>query len=78
MPMATSTSLLPSLSGGTPHRGNVTRPTLIKRLEAGDVPCEMGGRQRRIRLDDILVYQEQPRARRAEALPCSVKHRMTG
>lgn len=47
---------------------NVSRPTLIKRLEAGDLPFELRGRHRRIRLDDLLLYQDSLRFRRAEAL----------
>lgn len=47
---------------------NVSRPTLIRRLEAGDLRYEMRGRHRRIRLDDLLGYQEQLRAQRSDAL----------
>ena len=47
---------------------NISRPTLIKRLEAGDLSFEMRGRHRRVRLDDLLAYQEALRVRRAEVL----------
>lgn len=47
---------------------NVSRPTLIKRLEAGDLEFEMRGRHRRIRLDNLLAYQERLRVQRSEAL----------
>ena len=47
---------------------NVSRPTLIKRLEAGDLSFEMRGRHRRVRLNDLLAYQEALRVRRAEVL----------
>ncbi len=47
---------------------NVSRPTLIKRLEAGELRFEMRGRHRRIRLDDLLAYQESLRDQRAAAL----------
>ena len=47
---------------------NISRPTLIKILERGDVPYEMRGRHRRIRLDDLLAYQVKLHEQRAEAL----------
>lgn len=47
---------------------NVSRPTLIKRLEAGDLPFEMRGRHRRIRLEDLLDYQRSLRVKRSTAL----------
>ncbi|MDE9365683.1 helix-turn-helix domain-containing protein [Luteipulveratus sp. YIM 133132] len=47
---------------------NVSRPTLIKRLEAGDLAYEMRGRHRRIRLDELLAYQERLRVQRSDAL----------
>jgi len=47
---------------------NISRPTLIKVLDRGELAHEMRGRHRRIRLDDLLSYQEQLRARRAAAL----------
>ncbi|YAL83649.1 helix-turn-helix domain-containing protein [Dermacoccaceae bacterium W4C1] len=47
---------------------NVSRPTLVKRLEAAELPFEMRGRHRRIRLDDLLAYQASLRDRRAGAL----------
>jgi excisionase family DNA binding protein len=53
---------------------NVSRPTLIKRLEAGELPYEMRGRHRRIRLDDLLTYQDRLRVQRAEALDAMQQH----
>lgn len=47
---------------------NVSRPTLIKTLERGDLAYEMRGRHRRIRLDDLLAYQRRLRVTRAAAL----------
>ncbi len=36
----------------------VSRPFLIKRLDAGDLPFQKTGTHRRIRLDDLLVYKQ--------------------
>lgn len=47
---------------------NISRPTLIKRLEAGDLEYEMRGRHRRIRLEEVLDYQQRLRVRRSAAL----------
>lgn len=46
----------------------VSRPTLVKMLEAGELPYELRGRHRRIRLADLLDYQEASRRERDEAL----------
>jgi excisionase family DNA binding protein len=40
----------------------VSRPTLIKLLESGQIPYETPGRHRRIRLSDLLDYQATRRA----------------
>ncbi len=46
----------------------VSRPTLIKSLERGDIPYELRGRHRRIKLADVLDYQEREAIQRRKAL----------
>lgn len=46
----------------------VSRPTLVKILEAGRIPYDQPGRHRRIRLTDVLTYQAARRAEQREAL----------
>ncbi len=46
----------------------ISRPTVVRLLEGGEIPFEVRGRHRRIRLADLLAYQEQMRHRRREAL----------
>src|SRR5215469_10945439 len=36
----------------------ISRPTLVKLLESGRIPFDTPGRHRRIRLVDLLTYQE--------------------
>ncbi|GAA1268476.1 helix-turn-helix domain-containing protein [Saccharothrix xinjiangensis] len=47
---------------------NISRPTLVRLLEGGEIPFEMRGRHRRVRLTDLLDYQERARVRRRTAL----------
>ncbi len=38
---------------------NVSRPYLIKLLEAGEIPYHKIGRHRRIRIEDVRAYKEE-------------------
>ena len=40
----------------------VSRPTLVKFLEAGRIAFEKPGRHRRVKLSDLLAFQERLRA----------------
>ncbi|HVB41327.1 MAG TPA: helix-turn-helix domain-containing protein [Streptosporangiaceae bacterium] len=46
----------------------ISRPTVVRLLGAGELPFEHRGRHRRIRLADLLAYQERMRQRRRESL----------
>ncbi|WP_181778746.1 MULTISPECIES: helix-turn-helix domain-containing protein [Brevibacterium] len=46
----------------------VSRPTLIKYLDHGEIAYEMRGRHRRLALKDVLEFQEQRRVKRRHAL----------
>ena len=46
----------------------VSRPTLVKLLEAGELPYTQPGRHRRIRLTELLAYRERIRTERKEGL----------
>ena len=43
---------------------NVSRPYLIKLLEAGDIPYHKVGRHRRVRIEDIMRYKDEIDRRR--------------
>lgn len=47
---------------------NVSRPYLIKKIEAGDIPCHKVGRHRRIRFDDLMAYKQRIDAECSQAL----------
>ena len=40
----------------------ISRSTLVRLLQAGEIPFEQPGRHRRVRLADVLAYQERARA----------------
>lgn len=46
----------------------VSRPTLVRLLEAGEIPFDKPGRHRRIRLGDLLAHRERSRRSRAAGL----------
>lgn len=46
----------------------VSRPTLVRLLEAGEIQFVKPGRHRRVRLGDVLAYQERSRRSRAAGL----------
>jgi excisionase family DNA binding protein len=47
---------------------NVSRPFVIKEIEAGRLPHRKVGSHRRIAVDDLLAYAQEMRARQAGAL----------
>ncbi|RZS32198.1 excisionase family DNA binding protein [Herbihabitans rhizosphaerae] len=51
----------------------VSRPTLVRLLEAGEIPYDKPNRHRRVRLDDLLAYQQRARRARAAALDDMVR-----
>lgn len=46
----------------------VSRPTVVKLLDRGDLPVVIRGSHRRVRLTDVLDYDRQQGRDRAEAL----------
>jgi len=46
----------------------ISRPTLVRLLEAGDIAFDKPGRHRRVRLEDLVDYQKRFRAERRAAL----------
>lgn len=46
----------------------ISRPTLVRILERGEIPMERPGRHRYVRLSDVLSYQKRVREMRAATL----------
>jgi len=46
----------------------ISRPTLVKLLESGEMPFEQPGRHRRVRLADLLAYRERSSVERRASL----------
>ena len=46
----------------------ISRPTLVRLLQDGEIAYEQRGRHRRIMLSDLLAYQEKMRRERRESL----------
>jgi excisionase family DNA binding protein len=46
----------------------ISRPTLVRLLESGEIPFDKPGRHRRVRLADVLAYQQRSQRRRAALL----------
>lgn len=46
----------------------ISRPTLVRTLERGEVPMEKPGRHRFVRLADLVEYQERQRNQTRDAL----------
>ena len=51
----------------------ISRPTLVKLLESGEIPFEQPVRHRRVRLADVLAYRDRRSAQRRQALDRMVK-----
>ena len=47
---------------------NVSRPTIVRWIEAGKLPARMVGTHRRLTLGDVLAFRDQSTKRRREAL----------
>lgn len=52
---------------------NVSRPFLVKLIEAGEIPHRLVGRHRRIRFEDLMDYKQRIDAQRMNALDALVE-----
>jgi excisionase family DNA binding protein len=50
----------------------ISRPTLVRLLEQGEIAYDKRGRHRRVRLADLLDYQERARTERRQVLDSMV------
>jgi excisionase family DNA binding protein len=50
------------------HLLGISRPTLVRLLEASEIPYEQPNRHRRVRLADVLAYQDRVQRARAAGL----------
>jgi excisionase family DNA binding protein len=46
----------------------VSRPTVVKLIESGQLPCERIGQRRKVRLRDVLEYRQRRRQAQYDAL----------
>lgn len=46
----------------------ISRPTLVKLIEAGHIPCRTLGAHRRLKAGDVLAYRDAREAKRRAAL----------
>jgi len=46
----------------------ISRPTLVRLLERGDIPMTKPGRHRYVQLQDLVAYRDAMRVRRREIL----------
>lgn len=49
----------------------VSRPTVVRIIEAGDLPADRVGNRRRVRLSDVLAYRERRRQSQYDMLAAS-------
>lgn len=47
---------------------NVSRPYMVKLLDAGKIPCRTVGKYRRLRFDDLMAYRRKDDEARAKVL----------